>query len=380
MDQPDIALRPAILVAPLDWGLGHATRCIPVIQALLEQNCSVLLAGEGQIMSLLLSEFPHLKFLHLKGYRVSYATNKWALPLRLVSQIPQMLFAIKEEHTWLQKVVKEYKIDAVIADNRYGLHHPSIASVFITHQLRIKTPLGKKANDFLQKINYRFINRFSECWVPDAATQNNLAAQLSHPLQMPAVPVKYTGPLSRFTSSDSKIKKHILILLSGPEPQRTILEKILLQQIGELNKPVLFVRGLPGNEVELKSSANVIFYNHLDARTLQEKFYEATMVISRCGYSTVMDLAALKIKSILIPTPGQTEQEYLARHLMKENFALCIAQNKFNLIQALETASIFKYSMQSFDGENFLQQTITGFINRLVIKRKNNNTLAKTPA
>ncbi len=350
-------------MAPLDWGLGHATRCIPIIHELLRQGCDVLLAGEGKQKTLLQQEFPHLRFLHLPGYRIRYASSGWGLAVKIVAQIPNIVSAITYEQAWLKKVVQNEKIDAVISDNRYGLHHPNIQSVFLTHQLRIKAPIAF-VEDFLQRLNYRYLNCFNECWVPDAADENNLAKSLSHPVQLPPIPVRYIGTLSRFSGQQNKEEsKHLLILLSGPEPQRSLLQNLLLKELSNYKEPVILVRGLPGEGNNLAASQNVSVYSHLPAAELEQKIKEASFVIARCGYSTVMDLAALNKRSILIPTPGQTEQAYLAKHLMEKKVALCIDQKKFRLKQALELAASFPY--QPFNsGQNDLKSCISSLIKK----------------
>ena len=377
MSEAKASTNPTILVVPLDWGLGHATRCIPIIKALLSQQCTVLLAGEGRTKSLLQNEFPQLAFLPLEGYRVRYSQKKWALALVMAAQIPRILAAIKNEHAWLQTVVEQYAIDAVVSDNRFGLYHSKLPCVFVTHQLSIKTDLGALADRWLRQLNYRFINRFSECWVPDAPAENNLAGGLSHPAQLPARPVKYLGSLSRFAQAGGSGAKHILVLLSGPEPQRSILERLLLAQVHNHPDAIVFVRGLPDSHETLQAPAHVVWYNHLPAQALEQQIREASLVISRCGYSTVMDLAALQKKSILIPTPGQTEQEYLAKHLMKNNLALCIEQHKFNLRQALDLASAFDYHPQNFKATSNLQQIVGNFTEQL---RAPKNKAGKNPA
>jgi UDP-N-acetylglucosamine transferase subunit ALG13 len=189
-----------------------------------------------------------------------------------------------------------------------------------------------------------------------------LAGELSYPAKKPSIPVKYLGPLSRFKKENTQDEKHLLILLSGPEPQRTVLENLLIQQLNDYKGPIVFARGLPGESTLLNLSSNICVYNHLPAEELNQKMNEASLVISRCGYSTVMDLAALKKKSILIPTPGQTEQEYLSKHLMKNNFALCIAQNKFGLKNALELSAQFTYRVENFPSENNLSSAIDHFL------------------
>jgi UDP-N-acetylglucosamine transferase subunit ALG13 len=246
---------------------------------------------------------------------------------------------------WLQKVVAAHKINGVISDNRYGLYHPDVPSIFITHQLRVQTFMGKRTDDLMQNLHYRFINRFSECWIPDAA-MNGLGGELSHPLQPPSIPVSYLGILSRFSTSEPvRQPKHLLIVLSGPEPQRTILEQMLLEQIKGYKDKVVWVRGLPNPVEPLDVPANIEVFGHLPAGELEQKMREARFVVSRCGYSTVMDIMTLQQKAIFIPTPGQTEQEYLARTLMKQNKALCIQQSHFQLVPALELAATFPYQL-----------------------------------
>ncbi|HEU4632675.1 MAG TPA: glycosyltransferase [Flavisolibacter sp.] len=371
MSQAKTSSKPKVLVAPLDWGLGHATRCIPIIKALINQGCTVFLAGEGSTKILLQKEFPQLNFLPLKGYRVRYAKHQWMLPFSIVAQIPKILLAIKKENNWLRTVAEKYSIDAVISDNRFGLSHRAIPCVFMTHQLSIKSGFGNPADRWLQQLNYRFINRFSECWVPDSENENNLGGELSHPKSLPAVPVKYMGTLSRFRDPLEENPKHILILLSGPEPQRTIFEALLLEQLKNYRSPVVFIRGLPGHTEELHLPATIEVYNHLPADQLQQKIADALFVVSRCGYSTVLDMAALEKKTVLVPTPGQTEQEYLARHLMKKNLALCLEQKKFHLTHALELASAFPYQLQNFSTADDVHKIIPDFVAHLRSKETN---------
>ena len=334
-----------LLVAPLDWGLGHATRCVPVISDLLNNDCEVWLAGEGAQEKLLREEFPSLSFLPLKGYRIKYAKN--GLTGKILLQIPSILRSIKEENKWLKEQVSKFGFEAVISDNRYGLYHDKIFSVFITHQLCIKSSLGKWSEKIVQQWNYKFINRFHECWVPDEKGEDNLAGELSHPAKLPKVSVKYIGALSRFSSfsplGDGGIQDHLLIILSGPEPQRTILENKVIDQIVNYPGTATIVRGLPGEKNIIPSTNTIHFYNHLSSEELNNEAMKAEFILSRSGYSTVMDIAALSKKSILIPTPGQTEQEYLADYLMKKQFSFCVKQTNFSLLENVQEAKRFEY-------------------------------------
>jgi len=333
-----------LLVVPLDWGLGHATRCVPVIRDLLKSNCEVWLAGEGAQEKLLREEFSLLPFLPLKGYRIKY--GKSGFTGKILLQVPSILRSIKEENKWLKEQVIKYGFGAVISDNRYGLYHENIFSVFITHQLCIKSSLGKWSENILQQWNYKFINRFNECWVPDEEGGNNLAGELSHPSKRPSIPMKYIGSLSRFEKKNTdKIKDHLLIILSGPEPQRTILENKVIDQIVNYPGTATIVRGLPGERNIIPSTNTIRFYNHLSTGELNAEAMKAEFIISRSGYSTIMDIAALEKKSILIPTPGQTEQEYLGNYLVKKQFAFCVDQNDFSLRKNIEEARNFEYRL-----------------------------------
>ncbi len=324
-----------ILVCPLDWGLGHATRCIPIVRLLLNKNAVVIIAADGRSLALLKLEFPKLEFITLKGYDISYPTMG-SMILKMFFSIPKILFGIWNEHEKLKKIIQKNKIDIVISDNRFGLWNKNIKSIFITHQLFIKSPLAEK---LLHRINLFFINKFDECWVPDVAGAINLSADLSHSYQLPNNTF-FVGFLSRFNLDVNKInsKYDILALISGPEPQRSIFEKLLVAQIHKSNLKALIVCGKTDIEQCIEQIGNITIVAYLQSQELERSFLESNLVIARSGYSTIMDLAILNKKAIFIPTPGQTEQEYLAIELMQKNIAFSQTQASFNLMVALEIA------------------------------------------
>ena len=320
-----------VLVAPLDWGLGHATRCIPIIKELLKQKATVLIAAEKQGLALLKKEFPQLAFLDLPGYRVKYSSQKKCFFLKMLLQYPAIQATIVKERRWLKKVVIKYAIDLVISDNRFGLYHSTVPCIFITHQLQIQT-----GNNFLnllaQKINYRYIENFTGCWVPDIEKNAGIAGRLSHPAEFPKTPVTYIGTLSRFTKKDIEQKYKLLILLSGPEPQRSIFEKKLLHQLKGITVKTLLLKGLPNQQdIPMAEGDYVTIHNHLSANDLNDAIVQSDVVIARSGYSTVMDLIALQKKALLVPTPGQKEQEYLADYLSEKKWFGSISQDDFKL-------------------------------------------------
>ena len=341
------------MVAPLDWGLGHATRCVPLIRELLDLNYEVIIAAEKAPAALLKAEFPTLTFLALKGYEITYSRSGGSMALVIALQLPKILRQIKYEQAWLKKIVAEHDIDIIISDNRPGLYHKNIPCFYITHQLQI--PAGNIFFRWLAKrMHYRYINKFSACLVPDAAENTDLAGSLSHPQKMPLVPVHYMGPLSRFEIVPVQKKYDLLVLLSGPEPQRSIFEENLLCQLKNYSGSCLFVRGLPGQSTKiLFENSNVELTDHLPAAALNVAILQAQMIIARSGYTTVMDLVKLKQKAILVATPGQPEQEYLSKLLMQKKIFYTEEQSEFIIEKALEKAALFSYSPVSLDLDNY---------------------------
>lgn len=355
-----------ILVIPLDWGLGHATRDIPLIHEMLNAGCQVFIAAEGKHAALLQQEFPQLTIFPLPGYRIQYAQKGQFFGLKIMQQIPKIYRAVKYEQRWLKKIVAEYQINAVISDNRFGLYHNKIPTVFITHQLLIKTPFGGWIERTLQKINYRFINKYGACWIPDFTGDNNLSGELAHPAKLPPH-TTYIGCLSRFEPKTNVEKKYdLLVLISGPEPQRSNLEKLILDQIKSLQITALIVSGKPGTPQNEQVAPGVTQINHLNASELNDAMLASDMVLSRSGYTTLMDLAKLNKKAILIPTPGQSEQVYLGEYLMEKGYFYSLPQEQFNLKTALEGASRFPFRSFHHDQDmNQYKQVIQQFIQSL---------------
>ncbi len=358
-----------VFVAPLDWGLGHATRCIPIINELLANGCEVIIASEGKQANLLKLEFPNVKQVFLKGYHLDFSKSRWTTILRIIFQIPKILTRIKQETRWLELFTKQNRVDLVISDNRFGLFHTSIPTVFVTHQLLIKTPFGKRVDNWLQRINYKFINRFGQCWIPDVKDGNGLAGELSHPGVLPRIPIHYLGVLSRIklqTAATNPIK--LLILLSGPEPQRTLLEQQLTKDLHLLGQHIVIIKGLPERGIEVQKMGAIHLYNHLPSLPLQDTINRSEIIISRPGYSTIMDLLPLGKKCIFIPTPGQSEQEYLAHYLEAKGWCYAVDQNNINLTEMINAAqSLALPDFSCFRNELLLSKAINGTLQNLRI-------------
>jgi len=346
--------KPLVLISPLDWGLGHTTRCIPIIHELVQQGCTIIIACNSIQKALLISEFPRLSFVNLQGYDLKYGKTRWGTVLRIIFQIPKILIRINNEKRWLNIFLKQQPVDIIISDNRFGLQARSVYSIFITHQLYIKTGLGNIADKFVQWLNCRRIARFNTCWVPDYKGPQSLAGKLSNPGKLPPLPVQYLGGLSRLKPCHGETNPiDLLIILSGPEPQRSIFENKLLHELNGYTGKAVLVRGLPESKDVIKIGNNITVYNYAPVNLLNKLICSAAYIISRSGYTTVMDVLKLQKKSIFVPTPGQAEQEYLAEYLHSKQLAYTVSQQQFSLEAALKAAHQFPYSEQVFSMEDY---------------------------
>jgi uncharacterized protein (TIGR00661 family) len=329
-----------ILVAALDWGLGHASRCIPLIRKLIAAGFEPILASSGDAYVFLKNEFPGLKHIELPGYHIRYASGNY-LMLRLVAQLPGIFRTIRMENDLLKSIVDLEDIGCVISDNRYGLWNKKTYNIFVCHQLFVQAPQGfALIEPLLARIHRHFIQKFDECWVPDYKEAPNLSGSLSHGRNLPGN-THYIGPQSRFLPSAEPSANSqpgsILVILSGPEPQRSLLEAKLISGLAAYEEKITLVRGIFSNHDAPVTKGNITIYQHLCSSDLKQHLQQASLVICRAGYSSVMDLAALQKRAILIPTPGQTEQLFLAKyHDFSGNFVM-MDQDEPDILSVVRT-------------------------------------------
>ena len=359
-------------MAPLNWGLGHATRCVPIIKGLLDEGHKVVIAADGYPLKFLRREFPHLEWVEFEGLKVEYADGESQVGAML-RQLPSFLRGIWREHKELKRIVEAYDIDVVVSDNRFGLWCKDVHSVYVTHQLMVKMPRGLKWMEWsVWRLHRWFIGHYDECWVPDVEGEDNLSGDLSHKYPL-LKNTRFIGPLSRFSiekvewetvrveaeALGLKEKYDVVAVISGPEPHRSNLEReivsihnsqptvlsnsekfiihnchfsprlktigsaltlnsqfsILNSQFSTLNSQLstLIVQGLPADDLRLAEHKDGVDYiPHLPTELLQWYMQEAREIVCRSGYSSIMDLYTIGRKAHLIPTPGQTEQIYLA--------------------------------------------------------------------
>lgn len=335
-----------VLIAPLDWGLGHSSRCVPIVRYLQEKGHKVTVAGNEWQRAFITRSCPGVEHIHLNGYNVGYSKSGGGFMFSMLKQMPRILSVIRKENDWLIEQSAKSQFDGIISDNRYGLFHKHIPSVIMTHQLSVRTGMGGAANDLLRRLHYKYLQRFKKCWVVDVAGKDNLGGKLSHPKSLP-INAHYMGLLSQFDTNSTKEEQHLLVLLSGPEPQRSRLSDILWKQVQGHKGKVVFVEG--SNEVKQPGlmASHITYHKQVTKAELQPLIENASLVVCRSGYSTLMDLVALNKKAIIIPTPGQTEQAYLARHLSRQSIFFTAAQKNFNLRNAVASAEAFPFKQLS---------------------------------
>lgn len=299
-----------ILFSVLNWGLGHATRSTALIKKLLKQNNTVVIASDGYALAYLKSKFPQLTFFELPPYKVNYGKNR---TLALLKNGIATQKSVAAERKWLDRHLKSNAYDLIISDNRYGICSQHIPSYIITHQLNIKVPFGAVVVNWQ---NHKWLSKFAEIWVPDV--NHELSGELSYPIP-PRLQgkVKQIGWLSRFDkkeTNEQSNEKLIVAIVSGPEPERTIFANKLISKLAVHPIPSILYLGKPDGDLLIKQG-NCLIKSHATDEVMSSDIERATTVISRSGYSSIMDYKVMRKSAILIPTPGQTEQEYLAKHL-----------------------------------------------------------------
>lgn len=333
-----------VIIAPLNWGLGHATRCIPIIDYLLDSGAEVIIASDGNALNFLKNSYPNIPYLELPSYNVNY--GKLDFVVQTAINFPTYLKAVFQERALLKKYTKTNKIDLVISDNRYGFYHEKIPSVIICHQVcMLPPPSAPWIKSPLYNLHKYFLKPFKKIWIPDFESNTfNLSGDMSHNVSLPEN-IKYIGALTRMKRySIEKIEEEvdILVMLSGVEPQRSYLEERIIQQAQHIkNRKFLFLKGIvDGDKKKIESHIKILPF--ASGKQLNDLLLKANIVICRSGYSSVMDLYYLGKKVIFIPSKGQTEQEYLAELASSRGFAVKVTEVEMNLEVAIEKVEEIK--------------------------------------
>jgi hypothetical protein len=308
-----------VLLAPLNWGLGHASRLLPVIKALKLMGCNITVAASSPASDIIRQEFPDIRMLPIRSSTIRYS-RKRGLMLKLFFQGPLLLKDMVCERRWIRRYVKTEKPDVIISDNRFGLSHPTVTSCYMTHQVNVIMPSYLKPfQPLLRWLHRRIIQSYDVCLIPDTK-EAGLSGKLAHQPGGFSFKHVYMGPLSGFINLDPLPFAHIpdvLMVVSGPEPQRRMLVEKCIDTFKNDSREVWIVAGQPHKHYD-SNDKNIRIISHMRRAALKYLMIHTPVVITRSGYTSLMDLSVIRRKAILIPTPGQTEQEYLAGYVQRE--------------------------------------------------------------
>jgi len=324
-----------ILICPLGWGLGHTGRMIPVASRLKDLGHRIFLGAEERHLAFFGSELPGTRLIKFPGFNPGYSRFLPAY-LILLLKIPLLVYHTVREHYKLKQIIRDYSIDILISDNRFGLWNKGIKTVYVTHMPLIPFP---KIFRFLEFTGIRLhnviIRRYSLCFIPDLPGSVNISGRLTHSCRLPDN-TRFIGILSRFMRSGPDVAgnnftfRHNSVIISGPSPQSDILKNKLVKVLKNRQPETIFLGGKPERSSEMVRSDNILYYNHLPSAAMKEVMIHSENIIARAGYSTIMDLICIGKNAVLIPTPGQTEQEYLAKYLSGKGWFSYVSQRDIN--------------------------------------------------
>ncbi|MCK4904801.1 hypothetical protein KAS42_00960 [bacterium] len=334
-----------VFVSPLSWGLGHATRDVPIIKELLKHNHKVTIASSGPSLVFLQKEFPQCRFIYFPDYPPPYTKSRFFIA-KFTAYIPIMIHAIRVEEKKARQFFKENKYDLIISDNRFGVYSPDVPSFLISHQLRFSAPkVLSFAEQWAQSFNSHFHKNFTRVIVPDNSPDTvSLSGTLSlNTRKATQERIYYAGILSSIRKIDVAEDIDFLISISGPEPQRTILEEVMMKQVQKLPGKKMVLLGRPAEDFEYKMPEFTTVKSHAGREEMSVLMNRAKFIISRSGYTTMMEIAELgKTKCLFIPTSGQTEQVYLSQYYMEKGWFYSKSQYSLDILRDVEEAK--KYS------------------------------------
>lgn len=345
-----------VLICPLDWGIGHASRMVPIIKKIQLKGHNIFIACTKQQQAFFANEINNYTWIPCASPVIKYSHKKLSV-YDLIKLIPKILIGIRKDKKRINSWIKKYNIQIIISDNRYGCYSPHAYSVLITHQVKIELPKKIKwAEKILHKRIKKLIYKFDRCWIPDIKEIPNFAGDLSMQFSLNGKSA-FIGLLSRFeknnlNQSPSENQYEVIAIASGPEPQRSIFATMLLRQMKKLQKPCILVLGDFSKPHSVRQEDNVLIYSSMNTKQLYQAIQSSKYIIARSGYSTIMDLISLKRTAILVPTPGQTEQEYLANYYKSRRMFVIAEQNNFNLTELLAELSVYSWMYFYRSGEN----------------------------
>jgi uncharacterized protein (TIGR00661 family) len=349
---------PSIFYAILNMGLGHASRSLPIIKALLQEEFHLIIGSSGRSLTFLRQELPTAKFVELPDYNFTYSRKGVTLN-GVIKRLPSLFRSVMWERKIVQQMIPEMKADLIISDHRYGCHAPGIPSFFLSHQLRFIAPAGMRPFEFIGFWFNRFFHKYyNHILIPDeyAEGEGLLSGRMSRVTPSPFY--KFCGILSSVRRKSFHEDIDILFSISGPEPQRTIFEQIIRKNLPGISGKKVIALGKPESELVENPSPDLLIYHHPSRKEMENLYNRSKIVVSRSGYSTVMELLELRKKALFVPTPGQTEQTYLAKRLEQYLGYSWISQNDSDFEKRLQNIQEIKEVVQTFSTELTLSRIL----------------------
>ncbi len=303
MNNPKDISNKTILISALDWGFGHTTRCVALIHQLIKQNNQIIFAGNKLQTLFMIKEFPSITVKQIKGYNVTLSSQQ-STYLQIAKQFKKIKIAIKKEHQWVEDYVNKNKVDIIISDNRYGFRSSNVTSIFMGHQLNVYVPYFRQ---LVNKKLSQYINQFNYCWIVDDESIN-LAGELSNPKYL-SINYQYIGLLNRFTKREEEILYEYLIIISGAYPENERFLKEVEDYFSQKTALLVII-----STIESKQPIkNAKYIYQPTTKELNRLINQSKIIVSKMGYTTLMEMVSINKPCILIPTKGQYEQEYLGK-------------------------------------------------------------------
>ncbi len=366
------------MITPLNWGIGHTTRIHPIVSMLKQKGHNIFIAIPVSMVPVIDKELS-AEIIPFPSVTIRYS-SVLPLPVMILLHLPLILIQAVRDYYRISSLIKKYNIDILISDNRFGVYNKKVYSVYITHQLNIiSSGILRFAGKSISLLHRKIAGLYDECWIPDMPGETNLAGKLSHISALKSN-FRYCGILSRM-SILSPVKPanlpegaFLLVILSGPEPQRSILEKLVITRLSSYSGNIIVVAGKPGHSA---TNSNEITkrYSYLSGGELKYLIQNSAGIICRSGYSTVMDLVTMNKTALLIPTPGQTEQEYLATSLKEKGWFNSTPQNKIDKLDLRELTGISTLPNLTRDSEKLIETCIKGLTKKRTLPAKKRRNL-----
>ncbi|NEN22955.1 hypothetical protein G3O08_05510 [Cryomorpha ignava] len=345
-----------VLIAVLNWGLGHASRSVPIIDAVVRYGADVVIASNGATKTFLEQRFQHINVLEIPDKEINYGKSGAAVGLLKRSFQQQKIN--NEQYAWLTRNAEDLGITHIISDNLYGVNNPVIPSAIITHQIGIVSPFFKSQFDKHLAV---WLKKFDEVWIPDEPGELSLAGKMLDNKFFDGKTF-YLGHISRFRKLPG-IEKDIdhLVILSGPEPQRTFLERKIAKKLEKLPGRHIIVRGRIDSDV-VPPSTKIEYHSFLHEKQLELFIARAKMVICRSGYTSILDMVRMDANACFIPTPQQPEQKYLAKRMKEKGWFHAVTQKDFGMNDLKKADE--KSNFQSPDFHERMEKVIYDFLNK----------------